>query len=89
LTKKGEKLADEAIALYFNSLGEIWGPIGERNLAQLTQLLAALLAITESRAMTGTQEGATTERAKLPKGFETKSAHRGKVQAMGATRTSR
>jgi hypothetical protein len=56
----------------FNSLAETWGPIVERDLAQVTQMLAALLAITESRSMTGTQEGATTERAKPPKGFETR-----------------
>jgi DNA-binding MarR family transcriptional regulator len=79
LTKKGKKLADESIELYFKSLGEIWGPIGERGLAQVTQLLAALLAITESRTKTGSLEGSTTERAKLPRGAETKSARRGKV----------
>lgn len=87
LTKKGKKLADEAIALYFKNLGEIWGPLGERDLAQVTQLLAALLAITESRTMTGSQDGAVTERAKQPRGAETKSVRRGKIQAAGATRT--
>ena len=82
LTKKGRKLADEAIELFFKDLIDVWGPLGERDLAQVTRLLAALHAITASRD----GAAAAAEVAKPTAGSPTKTARRSRIQASAAAR---